>query len=293
MSKQISMTVLFVVVFFVVGATQVGPNRVFDEFKKIEFKQFGNTGDDPYWWIINNGDQGQHYDGCSDAACVLAEKGPGGNTNEKEKFYARLQLLPDQTPGFYTGAEISEVKTGYTYGQPAKWLPTLDNPVTATARVRFSDNYHQDGSGGAVGTAGFWLWNSPADFFNQEFHPATSIGFIWLEDEAIIGDGLRIVVLQDDIYLHNEPVTLSLDMTQWIQWDMIWSVDENDQQTVQFFVNDELVSQSTSSTPLPALSITLWNDNQYPTFSNGEFVIEDHPASETQNFDVAYVEVSR
>ena len=293
MIKRIFVTILFISSFLVLGATQVSADRVLDEFKKIEFKQFGDTDEDPYWWIINNGDQGQHYEGCSDAACVLAEKGPGGNTDEKEKFYARLQLLPDQTPGFYTGAEISEAQTGYAYGQPAKWYPSVGHPVTATTRVRFSGNYHQDGGGGAVGSAGFWLWNSPADFINLEFHPATALGFIWVEDEALIGDGLRMIVLQDDDYSHNEPVTIPLDLTQWTDWKIIWSVDENEQQTLQFFIDDTLVGQTTLTTPLPALSITLWNDNQYPALLNGEYTIEYHPASATQNFDIAYVEVSR
>jgi hypothetical protein len=88
-------------------------------------------------------------------------------------------------------------------------------------------------------------------------------------------------------------VTVPLDLTQWTDWEMIWSVDENDQQSLQFFIDNTLISQTTLTAPLPPLSITLWNDNQYPTLLNGEYAIEYHPASATQNFDVAYVEVSR
>src|SRR5512141_2161636 len=135
----------------VVWATVVGPTSVFDTFDEVIVKDANDTDTDPYWWIIQNGDLGQYYALCGDASCTEA-------LSETGTTFARLRLWPDATPGNLTVSEISELRTGYSYGQ-GRWLPTPNHPIVATARVRFSPNYLEDGSGGAVGSAGFWLYN--------------------------------------------------------------------------------------------------------------------------------------
>ncbi len=268
-----------------VWATVVGPHSVFDDFDEVVVKDPSNTSDVPYWWIIQNGDLGQYYAACGDASCVTA-------MHEHHTTFARLQLQPDATPNDFISSEISELRTGYSYGQ-GRWLPTPDHPVVATARVRFSPNYHADGSGGAVGSAGFWLYNSYIDFPNQTLQPITSLGFGWGEQGTSGGalEGLRVMVLQDSVPVYNKTVRPTVDMSQWMTWKMVWSASDNGKQEVRFWVDDKPVGHVVLHDPLPALSITFWSDNQFATVLNGSLSVEYHNPIANQNFDIDMVKV--
>lgn len=268
-----------------VWAAVVGPHSVFDNFDEVVVKDPSNTSNVPYWWIIQNGDLGQYYASCGDASCVTAQR-------EHGTTFARMQLQPDATPGDFTSSEISELRTGYSYGQ-GRWLPTPGHPVIATARVRFSPSYHTDGSGGAVGSAGFWLYNSYIDFPNQTLQPIKSLGFGWGEQGTSGGalEGLRTMVLQDSMPVYNNPVDPEVDMSDWMTWQMIWRVTIGGKQEVLFLVNGRPAGHVVLQDPLPALSITFWNDNQFATFLNGSLSVEYHNPAANQNFDIDMVEV--
>ncbi len=270
-----------------VWATVVGPHSVFDNFDEVVVKDPSNTSDVPYWWIIQNGDLGQYYASCGDASCVTAMQ-------EHHTTFARLQLQPDATPNDFISSEISELRTGYSYGQ-GRWLPTPGHPVIATARVRFSPSYHVDGSGGAVGSAGFWLYNSYIDFPNQTIQPIKSLGFGWGEQGTSGGalEGLRTMVLQDSVPVYNNPVNPEVDMSDWMMWQMIWSATRNGKQEVLFLVNGWPAGHVVLQDPLPALSITFWSDNQFATFLDGSLSVEYHNPSANQNFDIDWVRVNQ
>ena len=287
MSKRIFITLIAALVLLSVAATSSKATVVFDNFDTLAIKQPGDTDDDPYWWVIMNGNNGQeYYAECGEASCATAEQ-------EGCTTFARLRLFHDDaTPGDYLGSEVSEMRTGYAYGQPARWLPTPGHPVVATARARFSSNYQSSGGGGAVGTAGFVLWNSPVDIPNQTYHPATFVGFNWMEQDGVGIPGLRACVMQDTVPVYCEPVTHGMD--QWMRLSFLWSVNSAGKQTVRFLINNTVVAQTELASPLPALSITTWNDNQYPTIlENGTFAVAYHNPPGDQWFDVDFVTVAR
>ena len=210
---------------------KMSPGYVFDDFRKITIKQPGDEDNNPYWWIINNGDGMQFYADCGDASCVEAFK-------HGQDDFARLQLFHDETPPIwqdqeYNGAEISEYRSGYSSSEPGRWLPVPGRPVTLSARVRFSANYGQDGHGGAVGTAGIWLWNSYPDF--QDTNPVDAFGFNWVEAGSAGGlEGLQISAIQGTFPVYIDTVNLPIDMTAWHVWSTEWSVDSNGVQMIRW-----------------------------------------------------------
>lgn len=256
-----------------------------EPFNRVVYHQPGDP-DVPYW-VILNGDAGQYYGvPCSDASCVSAEK-------EKHTRFARLQIYPDQTPGNLTSSEISELRTGYSAGQ-GRWLPTAGHPVIVTARARFSGTYQPDGTGGAVGSFGMWLWNSYLDFTQPTPGqiPIEAFGFSWGEQGNWVGtlDGMQIAALQDNLPVYHERLT-TLRPDQWQQWTLIWSVDRAGQQHVAYLLNRTVLGLTTLPRPYGALSLTFWNDNQFATVdpATGEFTVEYHQPTGAQNFDVDHV----
>ena len=267
---------LLLAVPVVQAATQ--PMYFLESFDRLVIHQPGDT-QVPYW-VILNGDAGQYYAPCGDASCVTAEK-------EGRTAFARLQIKPDQTPGNYTGSEISELRTGYSAGQ-GRWLPAVGHPVIATARVRFSPNYKADGTGGAIGSAGFWLWNSYIDFSHQTALPIEAFGFSWGEQGTWFGmlDGLQISALQDNAPLYRQRVTPE-HPDRWMLWTMIWSVNRAGEQRLDYALNGQLIGSTTLPRVYTPLSITFWNDNQYVgADETSAFTIQYHQPSAAQNFDV-------
>jgi hypothetical protein len=271
--------------------TIVDPGYVYDEFKKLDFKAIGDTGDSPYWWVINNGDNVQTYANCGDATCATGEK-------EQSLKYARLQLLHDATPAVwdgleYNGVEISEYRTMYSSALPGRWLPTYGHPVTVTAVVRFSSNYLQNGTGGAVGSTGLWLWNSYPD--PVQYVPVKAFGFNWAESGAagMLG-GLQMSAFQDSYPIYNQAPTLSLNMAAWHTWSFVWSANTAGAQSVTWSVDGVTTGQTALEAPFPALSLAIWNDNQYPTFlEGGQYAVVYHNPSSVQNFDIDSIEISQ
>jgi hypothetical protein len=251
-----------------------------DSFDQLVVHQPGDT-NVPYWVIIN-GDQGQAYANCDDAGCVTAEK-------QGQTTFARLQLKPDQTPSNYLGAEISELQTGYSTGQ-GRWLPTVGHPVIATARVRFSNNYHADGTGGAVGSAGFWMWNS---FLNLSGNgnpvPIEAFGFNWSEQGSWLGqvDGMQVLAMQDNAPIYYQRAT-AMHLNHWMRWTLIWSVDRAGQQRVRYLLDGQIIGAVTLTRAYAPLSFTFWNDNQFVGLDpqTGEITVDYHQPTAPQNFEV-------
>jgi hypothetical protein len=288
MSKRILTLVIVALVLSSVAAVPSEPNELFDDFDTLTIKQPGDTDNDPYWWIIQDGNNGQqYYAECGEASCTTAEQ-------EGDTTFARLRLFHDDaTPGDYLNSEVSEMQTGYAYGQPARWLPTPGHPVVATARVRLSSNYNSDGSGGAVGTTGFILWNSPVDIPNQTYHPVTFVGFNWMEQDGVGIPGLRACVMQDSVPVYCEPVTHAMD--EWMELSFKWSATGIDnKQSFRFWIDGDQVGDVQLDTPLPALSAEMWNDNQYPTIlEDGTFAVGYHNPPGDQRFDVDSVSIEQ
>ncbi len=266
------------------GGTVVGPNYVFDNFNRVEVKQPGDLDNDPYWWVVAAGDDGPVPRNCSDASCVTAQR--QGHTR-----FADLTLSPDQTPGNYTLAEISELWSGFSYGTPTQWTPTPGHPVIMSVRARFSSGYNQDGTGGAVGSAGAWLWNSPFDWMSPEpFKPMDAIGFDWSQDGSILGAGLSMTVLQGTYPVYRQPVAIPVNIQNWNRYTNVWSVDGGGTQSVFFFVNGVLTGHTTLGSPLSSLSVETWNDNQVPVGfdEGGQPIIEfnNPPADQSYQMDM-------
>lgn len=270
--------------------TIVDPGYVYDDFKKLDIKQPSDTDDDPYWWVINNGEGAQYYANCGTSSCITGEK-------EQSLKYARLQLLHDTAPVWddqnYLGTEISEYRTYYSAQSPGRWLPTPGHAISVSANVRFSSNYEADGTGGAVGSAGLWLWNSYPDI--PTYAPAYAFGFNWVENGSAGGiEGLQASVLQDSYPIYSQPLTTSLDMSAWHVWKFVWSVDGVGVQSIRWYLDDILVGQTTLEEPFDALSLTFWNDNQFLTIIEEEqYAVIMHNPVDTQNFDIDWVEIEQ
>jgi hypothetical protein len=263
-------------------AAITGQNFLLESFNQLRLKPAVNG----EWWVINNGDENgypQRWEAnCGDASCTTAER-------ERGVSLARLKLTPDATPGFYTGTEISEYETGFAYGVPGKWVPTYGHPVIVSVRLKWSSNFNADGSGGAIGTSGFWLWNSPIDIPNQAINPQDGIGFNWIEQGSAMLPGLQASVLNYSYPVYSAVPTNPVNMQNWNLFTFIWSVDQNGVQSVTHLINTENLGTYNLDMPLGPMSLTIWHDNQFPTWEG----IEVHNPTSNQSMDVDLVTIAR
>lgn len=255
----------------------VTPTSVYDDFEEILLK----PDTDAYWWILNWGDDQRVEGSCGDASCIL--EGADGSGID----FADLVLYPDTTPGYYTNAEIAELPSGYAYGQEAKWKPTLCKDVVLEARVRWVGDFHQNGSGDAIGTSGIWLWNSPPDLPNNTFQPTKAMGFSWNTDAAAFAKGLAGTVVRQTIPVGIRKPLFNVNMNEWVDLKMVW--DQNlVTQDVSFWINDRYIGTEILQIPFTeALSVEIWHDNQ----AYGLFGVTYESPPEAQNFQVDYIDV--
>jgi len=81
-------------------------------------------------------------------------------------------------------------------------------------------------------------------------------------------------------------------MSTWHVWSMEWSTDGDGAQSIGWRIDDTLVGETTLVTPFEALTLTFWNDNQFPTLlENGQFSVVMHNPGSPQNFDIDWVEI--
>ncbi len=263
----------------------------------IQYKQPG-VPSNYYWWAIDDSDGQQYYGNPCDpqnVACLTRIVQDG------EKF-ARLSIGHDLTPQGYNNVEFSELQTGYVYHQGLeRWSPTVDHPVIFTETVKFGPNYNENGTGGAIGSAGGGLWNSYVDFPNSTLHPITAFWWGWAEQGMAFGqlEGLSLSVFNENNLLYFQKVTAPLDMHDWMTWVESWKALPNGKQEISFtvFQNGHLYTVGNTHDfypdgvgPLPALSVTNWNDNQFVNdfdqFGNPIVVFHNPAVGQTDYWDL-------
>lgn len=284
--KVISLSLLTFTMVLTLGSINIvraNSLTLFDTFSSLPLK----PASDAQWWIINWGadENGQTRivdDYCASNSCTLQQVDNDGTD------YARLVQYPGQVEGIYYNAELSELETGFSYGQPTQWTPEVGHPIVFETRARWSDDFQLDGSGGGTGSNGFWLWNSPIDLANNVFHPVDSIGFEWTASGSAYGAGLTMSAINDTVPVMFKTVK-DINLQDWNTFRVEWYQTPGNVQLVVGYVNDNLVGVIPVVGGLSNLSFTAWNDNQHPTFEGVIFV----PATSEQSVDFDYVSVSK
>lgn len=258
---------------------------LYDDFNSLPAVNPDNGGN---WWVLNTGLLDSQYyvynDYCGDGTCVLA-KSDSGTT------YASLEQYTTETPGNYYDAELAEEHTGFFYGQPTVWNPSPGEPVTMETRVRWSANHQPDGSGGAVGSSGIWLWNSPIDYVNFAVYPQDGIGFNWVNKDSSFAPGLSMGMVNDSFPVFQLPLN-TLNMQDWNTFKFVWSVDAvSGLQFVDLYVNEGYRGHHPLLSPMHDLSVEMWSDNQMPVDMAG--TIGFFQPTATQTFEVDSISVSK
>lgn len=263
----------------------VDEQRLSDGFKTIRQQPAGP------WYVINWGSEGgqpQRWEGreCGSDSCVRALSRGGDR-------FARLSVTPSESPGFYVNAELAERSTGYAADEPGTWEPSPGHPILLEAEVRWSPNHEVDGGGGAQGSSGIWLWNSPVDLYAQGYADFQAIGLSWTSEGSAVLEGVEASVVRTTPYgplpVWSSAPRRPVDLQEWNEFGMLWSEDRSGRQTVRFSLNGESLGKASLEEPFGALSLELWSDNQVPTAQGIEY---RNPTSE-QAFDVDRIEVKQ
>jgi hypothetical protein len=250
---------------------------VFDDFDTLVPRPDAGS----YWYVINWGDFGPTLGYYGDSSSVTPES-EGGVT------FARLSQHPDASPGNYANAELAERYFLEDPPQDGNWAPAPGHPVVYEVRARWSDDYTTTG-GTAVGTSGFWLWNSPVTPIG--LIPTKSFGFMWSQPGTAYNlGGLTAVIIrgpQRPVPVFSQSIS-GVDMTDWNTYKVVWSSSPGPNETLTFYINDVEVA-SHVTTPLGNLSVEIWNDNQ---LSNATTTTFQNPPS-TQSIEIDYVLVEK
>jgi hypothetical protein len=237
------------------------------------------------WWIINWGESGGTQGRFED------DEGPYSSFSiEQEgwKRFARLTVKPQAVSGFYTNVDVAEEHTGFPAEIENEWAPTEHKDVVIEAKVRWSAGFNATGTGGAVGSSGVWLWNSPYDVANYDpFALNRSFGFNYNEAGSYGGflQGLTFNVIFDNNPIYVTSAGATLNMHDWNTLKSVWSLD-NGVESIEFFVNGTSVGSTQLPASLGALSTEIWNDNQHVVFDeNGLNLIFENLESD-QHFDL-------
>lgn len=261
------------------------PATLTDEFDAIRSQPNGP------WYVINLGSrdgQARRWEGeaCGSDSCVKARKAGGVS-------YAELSVTPSRTPGFYVNAELAEQNTGYAVGQPGRWEPSPGHPVELKARVRWSANHKADGGGGAQGSSGIWLWNSPVDANATEYADFQAFGISWATGDSVATPGLNASVVRTTPFgpfpVWSAAPQTPPNMQQWNDVSMVWSENGSGAQTVKVGLNGRNLGTTTLSEPFGPLSVEIWSDNQVATAGGIEF---RNPTAR-QSFEVDRISVVR
>jgi len=269
---------------------------VYDDFETFVYQP--NPG--AYWWVdgqgtLPDGSWGRvrNENNCDLQTCI-------SHITEGENGFMRIEGGPTTTVTNYTNVNFSEVVDGadgdpvyggQTYHGP--WNPTFLHPVVLEARVRFSPNFKKDGTGGAKGTAGIWLWNNP--FSKQASDPFAihdGIGFSWASVDSDIAQGLNITVVKGTLPVFFLPVLANINMNDWNTYKFVWSKDILGNQLVTFYINNTLVGLApmvVGLTTMQDLGLEIWIDNQAFQLEtlNGSLV----QIPESRYLDLDYVKI--
>ncbi len=308
--KKITAALASAALFTSLAATPIfaAPNqfdpgvRVFDKFN--DEKTILQPDKGSYWWIdgqgtLPDGSAGRvrGTNNCDLQTCVSIQQ-------DDEDSFVRLQTFPTTTTVNYTNANLSEqidgadgdpIYGGQTY--PGEWNPTPNHPVVLEATVRYGANFNMDGSGGAKGTAGVWLWSNP---FSQgapnPFAAYDGIGFNWVSNDSEILAGLGMMVTKGAYPVFFQPVTASINMNNWNDYKFVWSQDELGNQTVNFYINGAF--QATAMLPsgmftMQNMGLEVWADNQAYKPSQWPNYIQRIAVPEEKHFDINSVLIQK
>lgn len=263
------------------------PDALFDPFNQLILRPDIGS----YWWVKAGGMQDgvetvveNQY--CALQSCVTAEQ-------EGLTKFVRVKLRPQSTAGFYTISELSELEDGKSFGTPGRWSPRPNHPVVMNFRMRFSENYHLDGTGGAVGSAGVWLWNNPFGSENP-FAIYSGFGFNWQTANGIVAHGVTATLVRSTFPVYVSSGNPQINPNDWNLYTIIWSETESGSQNLRFLVN----GQEVGSTPMIGgsmqdLSVEVWNDNQRAGILDGNFHLFFDPIPQDQYFDIDFISVAQ
>jgi hypothetical protein len=280
--------------FLVFAAPVVASSGFFEGFNHLVFKQPGDP-QRPGLWLINDGDvhggTPQYYQPCGDSSCIKSKhQGP--------IEYMSSEMYHDSTPGNYVNMEASELQSGFAYGQGYENThPIPGHPVTVSAKMRCS-GCNLDGTGGQVGSWGLWEWNSypelqPSGSFT--FHPATALGFGWVQSGGLLPGGLSMEIFQNNIPLFFQPVVVpgGINLRDWHTYKFVWSRSVAGTDTVKFYIDGDLLGTAPLPVAMPDLSETFWHDNEVPVGIDafGNYVLDFKNPDTTQKVDVDFISV--
>ncbi|MEP7103300.1 MAG: hypothetical protein ABI721_01150 [Candidatus Dojkabacteria bacterium] len=265
------------------------PNLVFDNFS-APFQTPSPTANQSYWWrTLKSGgptgfSQAENVD-CNYDACLAQVNG-----------VAKFTLKPQTYPGSIMVSDLTEERNGYSYNTPHRWLPTVGHPILVTSTMKFSSGYKADGTGAAVGSHPFWLWNNPLGPTGY-IAPIQSIGFNWTDGQTFGGffTGYKATVVDNTVSLNPLYVAdlPTVNMNDWFVPSYLWSVDSQGVQNVKFFINLQKVGEYTLTQPMPALTLELSIDNQSAQIgANGYEINFRNPVSE-QNMQISSLSIAR
>lgn len=256
------------------------PDILLDTFSTLSYNPNPNKNQD-YWWVTlgssispraENVPCAHGVNGDSTCAFVVKQGLLDG--------YLRMRLRPGQPEGEFALAQLTEERDAYNHDTPHRWFPKNGHSVVVTVRHRFSPNYKADGTGTAVGSAGFDLWNAATDIRDGQFvtHPIKAINVTWQDEDNLFGlvSGFRATIFDQDngFIVYNQPLH-HVNINDWIISTVIWSADRHGVQSVKFLIDGHVVGETTLANPLPPLTIVLWADNNaYP--GGTSLVTEEH-----------------
>lgn len=238
------------------------------------------------WYVIQTGNNTQVFDYVADgSSTTLATE--GSNT------FAKLTISPDSVVGDYQNAELSDVQTGVVYGTTLPWKPEMNKPVVIEADVKWGDNYNLDGTGGAIGSNGIWLWNVPIDYITNTYQPMDAFGLSWATEGSAVLEGLGFNTFKSSIPRSSKKVADVLpnfDMQSWNHVKIVWRQTKLiGEQQILFYLNGTLVDSVILVNPMDTLAVEIWNDNQKYSLTGA--TLQD--ATEDQDFFVDNVSVKK
>lgn len=238
-----------------------------------------------------NGRAPQKGKQCGTDACASLEREQGAR-------FLRIAVNSTTPEGEYTNTDVSEVELGLpTSESSGKWTPVLGKPVIMEADVRWNSVYNLDGTGG-TGTSGVILWSSSVTDLNQGQDPTYDhIGFTWTDYRTIGG---ALAGLTANTAIDQNPFltpilrpSSTLDIHDWVNLKLVWSVDAEGVQHTEFFVNGDSIGTQTLPVALHNLSAELWNDNQVVQFGPEGLTTEYPSPVSNQYFDINKITVKR
>jgi hypothetical protein len=267
------------------NSTQHNPGSiVYDNFGKLYLRPDNKA----YWWTNFTGLENGQFTFAQNVEC--AAQGCINIEHENNEKYLRILLKQHPYTGVFTISNFSELQDG-TYPAQGNWNPELGKPVTFEVKARFGANMLPDGSGGAVGTTGIWLWSNPYGPTGPNFQDYHAFGFTWVEQGSIASPGFTANLVTGGFPVYTQSVQ-SVNLQDWNNFKVIWSTDTSNIQHLDYYVNNVNVGSTVVPMNLSNLSAKLWIDNLRVTFE-GQPVYNYVAVPSDQKLDVDSLSISK